>query len=113
MVLGAEEGERIAEALGQTGRLAVLQNHGFLTTGGTVDDAVYLLTLMERPYAVQIMAESTGLPKRKVNTDPVRQLIETNRRRRHTDYSRKLSTLNFSRTWNMRSKNRMELSKSE
>ncbi|KAE8153026.1 class II aldolase and Adducin N-terminal domain protein [Aspergillus avenaceus] len=60
VVLGAEEGERIADA---TGRVMVLQNHGLLTTGGTVDEAAYLFTLMERSCEVQIMVESTGLPK--------------------------------------------------
>ena len=63
VVLGAEEGVRIAEALGDTGRVIVLQNHGLLTTGGTVDEAAYLFTLMERSCKVQIMVESTGLPK--------------------------------------------------
>ncbi|KAJ5161817.1 hypothetical protein N7492_007209 [Penicillium capsulatum] len=81
VVLGAEEGVRIAEALGNTGRVAVLQNHGLLTTGGTVDEAAYLFTLMERSCEVQLMVESTGLPKNiigekeaeftaKVNADP-------------------------------------------
>lgn len=63
VVLGAEEGERIAEALGEKGRVMVLQNHGLLTTGGTVDEATYLFTLMERSCEVQIMVESTGITK--------------------------------------------------
>lgn len=82
VVLGAEEGVRIAEALGSEGRVMVLQNHGLLTTGGTVDEAAYLFTLMERSCEVQIMVESAGLPKNfigeteakytaKVNADPV------------------------------------------
>lgn len=82
VVLGAEEGERIAEALGEKGRVMVLQNHGLLTTGGTVDEATYLFTLMERSCEVQIMVESAGIPKNligeteaeftaKVNADPV------------------------------------------
>lgn len=82
VVLGADEGERIAEALGETGRVMVLQNHGLLTTGGTVDEAAYLFTLMERSCEVQIMVESTGIAQNligdkeaeftaKVNADPV------------------------------------------
>ncbi|KAF7527966.1 hypothetical protein PCG10_001900 [Penicillium crustosum] len=81
VVLGADEGERIAEALGETGRVMVLQNHGLLTTGGTVDEAAYLFTLMERSCEVQIMVESTGIAQNligdkeaeftaKVNADP-------------------------------------------
>lgn len=82
VVLGAEEGNRIADSLGQTGRVMVLQNHGLLTTGSTVDEAAYLFTLMERSCEVQLMVESTGLPKKvigqkeaeftaRVNADPV------------------------------------------
>ncbi|KAH2440951.1 hypothetical protein KXW63_000762 [Aspergillus fumigatus] len=81
VVLGAEEGNRIADSLGQTGRVMVLQNHGLLTTGSTVDEAAYLFTLMERSCEVQLMVESTGLPKKligqkeaeftaRVNADP-------------------------------------------
>ena len=85
VVLGADESERIAEALGETGRVMVLQNHGLLTTGGTVDEAAYLFTLMERSCEVQIMVESTGIAQNmigdkeaeftaKVNADPVSSL---------------------------------------
>ena len=63
----------------------VLQNHGLLTTGGTVDEAAYLFTLMERSCEVQIMVESTGIAQNligdkeaeftaKVNADPVSSL---------------------------------------
>ncbi|KAJ5312205.1 hypothetical protein PENANT_c011G00541 [Penicillium antarcticum] len=41
VVLGAEEGERIAQAMGDKARVIVLQNHGLLTAGGTVDEAAY------------------------------------------------------------------------
>ncbi|KAL1869655.1 hypothetical protein Daus18300_005510 [Diaporthe australafricana] len=81
LVLGAEEGKRIVDALGPKGRVIILQNHGLLTTGSTVDEAAYLFTCMERSCEVQIMVESTGLPKKiirdesaaftaKVNADP-------------------------------------------
>ncbi|KAJ8119706.1 hypothetical protein ONZ43_g3402 [Nemania bipapillata] len=64
VVLGAEEGVRIAEALGPKGRAIVLQNHGLLTAGGTVDEAAYLFTCMERTCEVQLMVEGAGLPKK-------------------------------------------------
>ncbi|KAK6215517.1 class II Aldolase and Adducin domain-containing protein [Colletotrichum tabaci] len=81
VVLEADESEKIAATLGEKGRVIVLQNHGLLTTGGTVDEAAYLFTLMEKSCEVQIMVESTGLPKNfigdneaeftaKVNADP-------------------------------------------
>lgn len=82
VVLEAEEGERLAEALGDDGRVAILQNHGLLTSGGTVDEAAYLFTSLERTCEVQLMVESAKLPKKfigdkeaeytaKVNADPV------------------------------------------
>jgi hypothetical protein len=61
----------------------MLQNHGLLTAGSTVDEAAYLFTLMERTCQVQLLVESAGLPKRhigdqeaeftaRINADPVR-----------------------------------------
>lgn len=83
VVLEAEEGDRVAAALGKDGRVAILQNHGLLTAGGTVDEAAYLFTSMERTCEVQLMVESAQLEKKyigdeeaeytaKVNADPVR-----------------------------------------
>ncbi|CAJ0548408.1 Ff.00g020210.m01.CDS01 [Fusarium sp. VM40] len=81
VVIGEDEGQKIVDALGPKGRVIILQNHGLLTTGGTVDEAAYLFTCMERTCEVQIKAESTGLPKNiisdeaaeftaRVNSDP-------------------------------------------
>lgn len=64
VVLAPEEGKRIAAALGNKGRVTILRNHGLLTTGGTVDEAAYLFTLMERSCEIQLMVESAGLPKK-------------------------------------------------
>lgn len=44
----------------------ILRNHGLLTVGGTVDEACYLYTLMERSCQVQLLAEAAaagGVPK--------------------------------------------------
>lgn len=78
VVLGAEEGERIAEALGDTGRVMVLQSHGLLTTGATVDEAAYLFTLMERSCEVQLMVESTGLTKNFIGDEVARFTAQVN-----------------------------------
>ncbi|KAL5631082.1 hypothetical protein BROUX41_000954 [Berkeleyomyces rouxiae] len=64
VVLAAEEGERISEALGPKHRSVILQNHGLLTVGGTVDEAAYLFTLLDRTCEVQMIVESTGLDKK-------------------------------------------------
>ncbi|KAH7015856.1 L-fuculose-phosphate aldolase [Ilyonectria destructans] len=57
IVFEASEGERIAKALGNK-RCAILQNHGLLTTGGTVDEATALFTLMENTCHAQLLAEA-------------------------------------------------------
>ncbi|ANB15213.1 aldolase, putative class II aldolase/adducin domain protein, putative [Sugiyamaella lignohabitans] len=61
-----EEGRKIAQALGPTNKAVILQNHGLLTVGQTVDEAAYLFTLMERSCQAQLLAdaaESSGKPK--------------------------------------------------
>ncbi|KAJ4253893.1 hypothetical protein NW762_010291 [Fusarium torreyae] len=63
VVIGEDEGQKIVEALGPKGRVIILQNHGLLTTGGTVDEAAYLFTCMERTCEVQLKVEAAGLPK--------------------------------------------------
>ncbi|KKK22059.1 class II Aldolase and Adducin domain-containing protein [Aspergillus rambellii] len=81
VVLEAEEGERLAEALGKEGRVAILQNHGLLTAGGTVDEAAYLFTSLERTCEVQLLVDAANHPKNiigdkeaeytaRVNADP-------------------------------------------
>ncbi|CVK91406.1 related to novobiocin biosynthesis protein novR [Fusarium mangiferae] len=81
VVLGRDEGKKLVEALGDKCRVIFLQNHGLLTTGGTVDEAAYLFTALERTCEVQLMVEAAGLEKKtvsdeaaefthKVNADP-------------------------------------------
>lgn len=44
----------------------ILQNHGLLTVGTTVDEACFLVTLMERACQCQLLAEAaaaSGIPK--------------------------------------------------
>ena len=47
VALEAEEGIHISKALGD-GKGVILQNHGLLTVGNTVDEAAYLFTLLEK-----------------------------------------------------------------
>lgn len=55
----AAEGENIAKAAGET-QAVILQNHGLLTAGYTVDEAAYLFTLMERSCEVQLAADAAS-----------------------------------------------------
>uniref|UniRef100_A0A8H7NGU4 Class II aldolase/adducin N-terminal domain-containing protein n=1 Tax=Bionectria ochroleuca TaxID=29856 RepID=A0A8H7NGU4_BIOOC len=60
VVLGSEEGDRIAAALGSKGKGCILRNHGILTVGQTVDEAAFLFTSMERSCQVQLLAEAAA-----------------------------------------------------
>lgn len=53
-----EEGERIAKCVGDNGRALIMQNHGLLTVGETVDEAAYLFTLLERSCKIQMMVNA-------------------------------------------------------
>ncbi len=61
VVLDLEEGKRIAHALGDN-KAVVLRNHGLLTVGRSVDEAVWWFVSMERSCHVQLMAEAAGQP---------------------------------------------------
>lgn len=67
VAIEAAEGESIAKAAGDKNRCVILQNHGLLTAGETVDEAGYLFTLMETTCEVQLMcdaAAASGLEKK-------------------------------------------------
>jgi ribulose-5-phosphate 4-epimerase/fuculose-1-phosphate aldolase len=61
VVLDPEEGKRIAHALGDF-KAAILRNHGLLTVGHSVDEAVWWFITMERSCQAQLMAEAAGTP---------------------------------------------------
>ncbi len=61
VVYDMSEGERIAEALGPR-KAVILQNHGNLTVGNTVDEAAWLFITMDRSCQSQLMAEAAGKP---------------------------------------------------
>src|SRR5271165_942779 len=61
VVYDLSEGDRIAEALGPR-KAIILQNHGLLTVGSTVDEAAWFFITMDRSCQSQMMAESAGKP---------------------------------------------------
>jgi ribulose-5-phosphate 4-epimerase/fuculose-1-phosphate aldolase len=75
VVLDLSEGARIARSLGST-KAAILQNHGLLTVGQTVDAAVWWFITMERSCQVQLLAEAaaarTGEAPRQVSPEAAR-----------------------------------------
>lgn len=56
-----EEGQRIAKALGDN-KAAILQSHGLITVGQSVDEAAWWFITMERSCQAQLMAMQTGMP---------------------------------------------------
>ena len=61
VVLDPEEGKRIAHALGDR-QAVILRNHGLLTVGHSVDEAVWWFITMERSCQAQLLAEAAGTP---------------------------------------------------
>jgi ribulose-5-phosphate 4-epimerase/fuculose-1-phosphate aldolase len=61
VVYDTTEGERIAKALGNH-KAAILRNHGLLTVGQTVEEAVWWFVTMDRSCQAQLLAEAAGKP---------------------------------------------------
>ncbi|KAJ6005120.1 Decarboxylase NovR [Penicillium herquei] len=59
VVLAEEEGHAIAETLGDK-KAAILQNHGLLTVGQTVEEAVYWFVSMEKCCYAQLLADAAA-----------------------------------------------------
>jgi len=58
IVFASEEGQNIARALGPTNKVAILLNHGLLSTGATVDEAGFLFGLLDRGCEIQLRVEA-------------------------------------------------------
>jgi ribulose-5-phosphate 4-epimerase/fuculose-1-phosphate aldolase len=76
VVVELDEGQRIADALGSKKAL-IMQNHGLLTVGHTVDAAAWWFITMERTCQVQLLAEAasarTAEPPRAIGELAARQ----------------------------------------
>ena len=59
VVLSTDEGKRIAVSLGEA-KAVILRNHGLLTVGHSVDEAVWWFVTMERTCQAQLLAEAAG-----------------------------------------------------
>lgn len=71
VVLDAEEGRRIAKALGN-GKAAILQNHGLLTVGGSVDEAAFWFISLDKTCQAQLLAdaaEAAGYKKKIIDDE--------------------------------------------
>src|SRR5262249_7099761 len=61
LITEASEAEQMAKALGPH-KAAILRNHGLVTVGRTVDEAVWWFVSMERCCQAQFLAESICTP---------------------------------------------------
>jgi ribulose-5-phosphate 4-epimerase/fuculose-1-phosphate aldolase len=61
VVFATEEGRHIANALGPKHKNIILQNHGLLTTGGTVDEAAAFFIALERACQTQALVDQMAL----------------------------------------------------
>ena len=61
VVYETDEGDRIAQAMGHR-KAVILQNHGLLTVGRTVDEAAWFFITMDRSCQSQLIAEAAGKP---------------------------------------------------
>ena len=59
VVMGNEEGNAIAKTLGNA-KAALLQNHGLLTVGQTVDEAVFWFVSMDKCCYSQLLADAAA-----------------------------------------------------
>ncbi|KAE8380021.1 class II aldolase/adducin N-terminal [Aspergillus bertholletiae] len=72
IALAQDEGKQIAKALGDDKMACILQNHGLLTVGRTVDEAAFLLSSLDHACHSQLMAEAAaanGIPKKIINDE--------------------------------------------
>lgn len=61
LALEEEEGDRMAKTLGSN-RAVVMQNHGLITVGGSIEEAAYWFISFDRAAQVQLRAEAAGTP---------------------------------------------------
>jgi ribulose-5-phosphate 4-epimerase/fuculose-1-phosphate aldolase len=59
VVLDAEEGQHIAEALGSK-KAVILQNHGLLVASGSIEATVFFYTSLEKSCQVQLLADAAA-----------------------------------------------------
>ena len=67
-----QEGKQIAKTLGTKAKAALLLNHGLVTVGHTVDEAAFLIGLVDRSCDIQLRVEAAcaGNPSLKKNIIP-------------------------------------------
>ncbi|KAL2803383.1 class II aldolase/adducin N-terminal [Aspergillus granulosus] len=89
VALAVDEGRAIARALGKDNIACILQNHGLLTVGQTVDEAAWLFASLDHACHSQLMAEAAaanGIAK-KIIPDNVAQYTADAAQNPHNFYT--------------------------
>ncbi|KAK7916914.1 arad-like aldolase/epimerase [Apiospora marii] len=81
VVVDRAEGDRIARALGPHNKAVILQNHGLLTVGQTVDEAAFWFLSLERTCQAQLLADAasaaaTGYEKKYIGEEEARYAVQ-------------------------------------
>jgi len=81
LIIDSARGKAVAHCLGDRQAL-ILRNHGIVTAGRSIEEAVWLALKLERACRVQLLAERAGGPKLLADGDDLRQ---KSRRANRTD----------------------------
>jgi ribulose-5-phosphate 4-epimerase/fuculose-1-phosphate aldolase len=79
IVFEGDEAQKLAQSVSGRNKGVILQNHGLLTVGKTVDEAAYLFSLMERLCEVQLKVETAtreGLEKIVIGEEAAKYTFE-------------------------------------
>lgn len=74
VVVGREEADNIARALGSTNKAAILQNHGLLTVGASVDEAAFWSSASSAPVKPSYSPMLPPLPATRRSSSATRRL---------------------------------------
>jgi ribulose-5-phosphate 4-epimerase/fuculose-1-phosphate aldolase len=77
VVLAEEEGKRIAEALGPRNKAVILQNHGILTVGQSVDEAAFWFLSLDKTCQAQLLVDAAVSDSKPKNIIPDKEAEES------------------------------------
>lgn len=75
IVYKPDEGDEIARALGKC-KAVILQNHGLITVGGSIEEAAYWMITLDNACRAQLLAQAAGTPKL-IPADSARSISQT------------------------------------
>jgi L-ribulose-5-phosphate 4-epimerase len=71
LITDQPRGKAVAKSLG-SGKALILRNHGIVTAGKNIDEAVFLAIKLERACRIQLIAESAGGPRLFVKDEEIK-----------------------------------------